>query len=68
MSTIRNQNLMVPFEDGLTGRILDDAERPPRGEAASFLRAERPGVSGDGMAAQRAHTLQPDRSHENQHW
>src|SRR5262249_37252284 len=61
-----SQDLIVPFEgfeDGLTGRLKC---REAAG-GASFLRAERPGVSGDGVAAQPAPKLQPDRSHANQH-
>jgi hypothetical protein len=32
-----------------------------------FLIAERPGVSGDGVAAQLALTIRPHRSNANQH-
>jgi hypothetical protein len=32
-----------------------------------FLTAERPGVSGDGVAAQLAPTIRPHRSNANQH-
>jgi len=47
MHTIRNEDLIVPFEgfeDGLTGRQRGRALAGCTPGAASFLRAERPGV------------------------
>ena len=56
--TIPNQDFMVPFEgfdDGLTGRLTSLMQRGRLwGETASFSPAERPGVSGDGVAARPA--------------
>ena len=56
--TILNQDLMVPFEgfeDGLTGRSFLNVERPSLGRDGLFISlAERPGVSGDGVAARPA--------------
>jgi hypothetical protein len=58
MHTIRNQDSMVPFggfEDGLTGRLASLVQRGRLGGGGLFIsRAERPGVSGDGVAARPA--------------